>query len=115
MIRLAHLSAVQRRALVIADNRIAENAGWDEEPLGSEPDSAAGAGFRPRSGRTLDDELIDLLGDAEASGFGRCSGRRRGRHPDLPEDPSLAPAISGFWRSPVVCAATARMRRRSRG
>jgi ParB-like chromosome segregation protein Spo0J len=27
---LDHLTPTQRRALVIADNRIAENAGWDE-------------------------------------------------------------------------------------
>lgn len=30
---LEHLSPTQRRALVIADNRIAENAGWDEAML----------------------------------------------------------------------------------
>lgn len=36
VIELGHLSAVQRRALVIADNKIAENAGWDEERLRSE-------------------------------------------------------------------------------
>jgi len=30
---LDHLSPTQRRALVIADNRIAENAGWDEAML----------------------------------------------------------------------------------
>ena len=30
---LEHLSSTQRRALVIADNRIAENAGWDEAML----------------------------------------------------------------------------------
>ena len=30
---LDHLSATQRRALVIADNRIAENAGWDDAML----------------------------------------------------------------------------------
>ena len=33
VIRLEHLSKAQRRALVIADNRIAENAGWDETLL----------------------------------------------------------------------------------
>ncbi|MGE0650274.1 MAG: site-specific DNA-methyltransferase [Alphaproteobacteria bacterium] len=33
VIVLGHLSETQRRALVIADNRIAENAGWDEELL----------------------------------------------------------------------------------
>lgn len=31
-----HLSDAQRRALVIADNKIAENAGWDEELLKAE-------------------------------------------------------------------------------
>src|SRR5574337_2104537 len=30
---LDHLSPTQRRALVIADNRIAENAGWDDAML----------------------------------------------------------------------------------
>jgi len=33
VIRLGHLSETQRRALVIADNKIAENAAWDEELL----------------------------------------------------------------------------------
>jgi DNA modification methylase len=33
VIVLDHLSQAQRRALVIADNRLAQNAGWDEEML----------------------------------------------------------------------------------
>ena len=33
VIVLDYLSAAQRRALVIADNRLAQNAGWDEEML----------------------------------------------------------------------------------
>src|SRR5512134_2744773 len=36
VIVLSHLTPIQRRALMIADNRIAENAGWDEELLGAE-------------------------------------------------------------------------------
>jgi DNA modification methylase len=36
VIVLAHLTSTQRRALMIADNRIAENAGWNEEMLGVE-------------------------------------------------------------------------------
>jgi DNA modification methylase len=36
VIVLAHLSATQRRALMIADNRIAENASWDDEMLAAE-------------------------------------------------------------------------------
>src|ERR1044071_8813547 len=33
VIVLAHLSPTQRRALMIADNRIAQNAGWDDAML----------------------------------------------------------------------------------
>ncbi len=36
VIVLDHLTGAQRRALVIADNRIAENAGWDDDLLRSE-------------------------------------------------------------------------------
>ena len=36
VIVLAHLSPTQRRALMIADNQIAENAGWNEEMLAAE-------------------------------------------------------------------------------
>jgi DNA modification methylase len=36
VIILSHLTPIQRRALMIADNRIAENAGWDDEMLGAE-------------------------------------------------------------------------------
>ncbi len=35
-IRLAHLTDTQRRAYIIADNKLALNAGWDEELLGLE-------------------------------------------------------------------------------
>lgn len=36
VIELGHLDDAQKRALVIADNRIAEEAGWDEQLLGLE-------------------------------------------------------------------------------
>lgn len=35
-IRLAHLTETQKRAYIIADNKLALNAGWDEELLGME-------------------------------------------------------------------------------
>jgi len=35
-VRLSHLSETQKRAYVIADNKLALNAGWDEEMLGLE-------------------------------------------------------------------------------
>jgi ParB-like chromosome segregation protein Spo0J len=36
VIRLGHLSEAQRRALVVADNQLALNAGWNEETLSIE-------------------------------------------------------------------------------
>src|SRR5690606_23453902 len=42
---LSGLSETQRRALVLADNRIAMNAGWDEELLGLELSDLQEAGF----------------------------------------------------------------------
>ena len=35
-VRLAHMSSEQKRAYVLADNKLALNAGWDEEILASE-------------------------------------------------------------------------------
>lgn len=35
-IRLSHLTETQKRAYIIADNKLALNAGWDEELLGLE-------------------------------------------------------------------------------
>jgi ParB-like chromosome segregation protein Spo0J len=34
-IRLSHLSETEKRAYVLADNRLAEKAGWDREILAS--------------------------------------------------------------------------------
>jgi ParB-like chromosome segregation protein Spo0J len=44
-IRLAHLTETQKRAYIIADNKLALNAGWDEEILSLEFSDILGAGF----------------------------------------------------------------------
>ena len=51
-LRLSHLSDIERRAYVIADNRLAEVAGWDRDMLATELES-----------------LIDLKFDVELTGF----------------------------------------------
>src|SRR5438105_12959881 len=51
-VRLAHLNAAQRRAYVLADNKLALNAGWDREVLAIELQG-----------------LIDLQFDVEIAGF----------------------------------------------
>jgi DNA modification methylase len=44
-IRLSHLTETQKRAYVIADSRLALNAGWDAEMLALELGDLSGAGF----------------------------------------------------------------------
>jgi ParB-like chromosome segregation protein Spo0J len=65
VIMLAHLSETQRRALVIADNKIAENAGWDEEMLRLELQALREADF-DLDITGFDFEDIDRLLNGEA-------------------------------------------------
>ena len=44
-IRLSHLTDTQRRAYILADNKLAMNAGWDEELLGLELADLRGLDF----------------------------------------------------------------------
>lgn len=90
VIRLDHLTEVQRRALVIADNRIAENAGWDEDLLKAELTALQGLDFDLDLVGFSDDELADLLGEVDA-GMGTGDAPAEEDVPDLPEDPVTRP------------------------
>ena len=68
---LDHLSATQRRALVIADNRIAENAGWDEAMLRVELVSLQDDDFDLALTGFDADDLADLLAGEDADGAGQ--------------------------------------------
>ena len=65
VIVLDHLSATQRRALVLADNRLAMSAGWDEEMLRVELESLKEDAFNLDLIGFSDEELRDLLADPE--------------------------------------------------
>ncbi|MFX3544399.1 site-specific DNA-methyltransferase [Ralstonia mannitolilytica] len=67
---LDHLTPTQRRALVIADNRIAENAGWDEELLRVELEGLQEEGFDLDLTGFDADALADLLAGDEPNGEG---------------------------------------------
>jgi len=60
-IMLAHLSETQKRALIIADNRIAMNAGWDEEMLRLELTDLQAEDFNLDIMGFSEDELDKLL------------------------------------------------------
>jgi ParB-like chromosome segregation protein Spo0J len=64
-IALGHLTDAQRKAYVIADNRLALNAGWDEEMLKLEISELQGDGFDMELLGFTGDELADLTGAAD--------------------------------------------------
>ena len=83
VIVLDHLSATQRRALVLADNRIAANAGWDEELLKLEIAELDEADFNLELMGFGDEELERLLnGDGDTTGLTEDDAV-----PDVPTDP----------------------------
>ena len=68
---LDHLSPTQRRALVIADNRIAENAGWDDAMLRIELESLQLEGFDIDLTGFDADALAELLAGDEPNNDGQ--------------------------------------------
>lgn len=64
-IELAGMSDMQRRAYVIADNKLALNAGWDEAALEAELAALTEQGFDLRLIGFDADELTAILADAD--------------------------------------------------
>src|SRR5215471_3673863 len=62
---LDHLTETQRRAYIIADNRLALNAGWDEEMLQVELEALEEDDFDLDITGFTDEELEELLADPE--------------------------------------------------
>src|SRR6266853_5810872 len=67
VIVLDHLTEKQKRAYVIADNRLAENAGWDEELLRLELAALDEENFNVKVTGFEDEDLARLLAQQEAS------------------------------------------------
>jgi DNA modification methylase len=92
-IRLSHLSETEKRAYILADNRLAEKAGWDREILAIELQG-----------------LIELDFDVEITGFStadiditlddaaEAAGKPPGPEDKLPEVPTAAVSRTGdLW------------------
>ena len=85
-IELSHMTEAQKRAYVIADNKLALNAGWDDEMLMAEFEDLKDAGFDLElTGFTLDEigkltpeELNEGLTDEDEA-------------PPIPEEPKTKP------------------------
>ncbi len=84
VVRLPHLTETQRRALVIADNKIALNAGWDEEMLALEMKELEETDFN-----------LDILGFSEEElkeleAFGEPAVEGQTEEDSVPEVPEEA-------------------------
>jgi len=77
---LDHLSQTQRRALVLADNRIAENAGWDDAMLRTELEALQADGFDLDLTGFDPDALAELLAGEETDQAGEVDDD------DVPEE-----------------------------
>lgn len=73
VIVLDHLTDAQKRALILADNRIALNAGWDADLLKGELEALSADGFDLEVLGFSQDELEDMLGDPVADSFAALS------------------------------------------
>lgn len=87
-IRLTHLTEAQKRAYVIADNKLALNAGWDDEMLAKELGALVDAGYDASHIGFDADELTKLLGTESQSNTDES-------RPDLAEKWEIAIECSG--------------------
>lgn len=105
VIRLAHLNETQRRALVLADNKIAENAGWDEELLRQELAALDELEFDLSIAGFSDEELDNILLGASEEAAGLTD---EDAAPEVPEEPTAKPGdiwICGDHK--VICGDSA--------
>lgn len=119
VIELGHLTLAQKRAYVIADNRLALDAGWDEEMLAIELAELSESGYDLTLTGFSNDEIEQLLVDAE-DGAGTDDSTDTGEDaadevPDAPVNPVTRPndvwqlgahrVICGDAADPTVVAA----------
>ena len=87
-IRLGHLSEAQKRAYIIADNKLALNAGWDEEMLKAEMLSLKEFGFDMDLLGFDSDELAGLMVEPPPS-------KNPDASPPIPENPTAK--LGDMW------------------
>jgi DNA modification methylase len=85
---LEHLTPTQRRALVIADNKIAENAGWDEELLRLELADLQEADFDLALTGFDAEELLEIMAGEESTTEGNTD---EDAAPEVPVTPVSKP------------------------
>ena len=104
VIVLGHLSETQRRALVIADNKLAMNAGWDEEILREEMQAVEAAGFDLDLVGFSDEEIRALMADAAGETEPGTAESATDEAPEPPVNPvTRAGDIWAIGRHRLIC------------
>jgi hypothetical protein len=103
VIELAHLTPAQKRALVIADNRLALDAGWDEEMLALELAELSESGYELALTGFDSSELERLLSSAldgkSAEGEEDSDNAADDATDDLPDAPVVPVSRTGdLWQ-----------------
>lgn len=99
-VRLEHLTETQRKAYIIADNRLALNAGWDNELLTIELNELLADGFALEILGFDSDELKTLLDPLEPT-EGLVD---ENQVPEVPEEPKTKPGdIYQLGRHRLMC------------
>jgi hypothetical protein len=96
-VRLSHLSEGERRAYVIADNKLAQNAGWDREVLAIELQALVDVEFDIElTGFSLAE--IDILIDEAKESSPVPSGEGDDECPPLPDQASVVTRAGDVWQ-----------------
>lgn len=100
VIELGHLTLAQKRAYVIADNRLALDAGWDEEMLAIELAELSESGYDLTLTGFSSDEIEQLLVDAEdGAGTDDSTDTSEDAADDVPDAPVNPVSRSGdVWQ-----------------
>jgi len=88
VVPMAHLTDTQRRALILADNKIGENASWENELLGLELSELKDAGFDLALTGFSPEEWDALIAGEEASNEGLTD---EDAVPEVTDDPISQP------------------------
>lgn len=118
VIELAHLTPAQKRAYILADNRLALDAGWDEEMLALELTEIRDAGFDLALTGFADDEIDRLLDGLDLDGDGQnappdaiSEDADESADDEAPEPPKIVVSRPGdIWRlgeHRLICADSA--------
>ena len=98
VIELSHLSPTQKKALIIADNKLALNAGWDNEMLALEFEELELDGFDLALTGFGEDEINNLLQNEEEEKEGGNGGGNLAEKFLIPPFSTLN-AREGWWQN----------------